>query len=283
MFKLLSREFKKITPNIARKMLEFNTLETQRNLKPKHINYLSEKMRNNEFRTGELAFATNGKGEKILVNGQHQLKACVATNEPFVAMVEEFEYRDPMELSLLYRQFDSHAMRTQPDMVKVEADSLGLDWPLTLANLLVGAIFLKFPMDRAIHRSYKIEQLKYHLDVGNFVVNELFERQPNKYLFLKRVAVIASVLKTWEKHQAMTKTFWFDVRDGENLKKKDPTYKLREFLLTHTTIKGRGSHHYRKADDKEIQVRCIHAWNAFRRGESTLMRFYPDKPIPKVI
>jgi hypothetical protein len=34
--------------------------------------------------------------------------------------------------------------------------------------------------------------------------------------------------------------------------------------------------------DREFYVKCLHAWNAWRRGEETSMPYYPDKPAPAI-
>lgn len=37
----------------------------------------------------------------------------------------------------------------------------------------------------------------------------------------------------------------------------------------------------KRPDIREVYVRCIHAWNAFRRGDATALRYYKNAPLPK--
>jgi hypothetical protein len=263
--------------------LKLNTLPAQRSIKDENLKRLFEKMQGGEFLTGHIAFADNDAGEveRILANGQHQLQACIMAKADFVALVELFYYDSPEALADLFRQFDSHAFRSQPDMVKVEVYARGLDWPSALANLAVGGIAMCKGFLYNHHREERIEQLAYHTEFGEWMVNRMFERKKAKYPWLAKRSIVAAMLTTFETDSDDAAEFWVQVRDGELLMKEDPAFTLRNWLMTVSSPQGRAPR-YKVVSDKEIRVKCIRAWNAFRSGSKpSYFIYYPDKPIPK--
>lgn len=52
--------------------------------------------------------------------------------------------------------------------------------------------------------------------------------------------------------------------------------------MTTGLVAGRGTMSLEVATKKEMHVKCIVAWNAWRTGDITSLRYYADKPIPKV-
>ena len=54
--------------------------------------------------------------------------------------------------------------------------------------------------------------------------------------------------------------FWIKIRDGENLEKGTPTYKLRGELITNYENK------IKKLNYKQIYIKIINSWNAYLKG-----------------
>ncbi len=61
-----------------------------------------------------------------------------------------------------------------------------------------------------------------------------------------------------------------------------PDRKLARYLLTVGVHVGGGTHKIKTASQREVYVKCIHAWNAWRKEESTDMKYYVDKEIPAI-
>jgi hypothetical protein len=273
----------KVTPDIAREWLAYPLMPGQRPLRDQHLKRLYDKMKAGEFITGHIAFADNdlGKTSRVMPNGQHQCHCIIRARVTIPALVQEFYYDSPEALADLFRQFDSHAFRSQADMVRVEVDARGLDWPPSMANLLVGAIAMCKGFLYNCHREDRIEQLAYHTEFGEWVVNRLFERKKSKYPWLAKRSIVAAMLQTYESDLEAAGEFWVQVRDGELMRKDDPAFVLRNWLMSVSSPQSKAPR-YKVASDKEMRVKCIRAWNAFRMGSKpSYFVYYPDKPIPK--
>jgi len=286
MFKKMSTQIITISPEEAGEYLALNTYSAQRKIQAKHVNFLSNKMKCGEFRIGDIAVAHNN-GSRILMNGQHQLSASMTSGVPFEALLETYNCPDAGDLSLLFRQFDNHAMRSLSQMVDAEVAALGLDWKKGVASLLVAALcnlstdgkrFLSSAS--SMTKDERVRMIKYNIPEGNFI-NDIFikSRMTN---FMYRAGVFTAVILTYRVNQDDAYSFWVSVRDGENITKDMPEYKLRMFLLKNASRARRGA--YLSASARELCHRSIIAWNAFRRSTTTTLRYYADaKGLPKVI
>ena len=158
-WKLVSQKIEKVTPDKARKWLAYAEMPGQRPLRDGHLKRLHDKMKAGEFITGHIAFSEDDTGElgRVMPNGQHQCHSCITARVEFPALVQRFYHDSKEALADLFRQFDSHAFRSQADMVRVEIDARELDWPASLANLLVGGIAMcKGGSDRAVAVSHGV-------------------------------------------------------------------------------------------------------------------------------
>lgn len=292
MFTKIKSQKMELTPKIAERLLLLNTFEGQRQLRPWWVSELANRIRDGVFTCGHVAIAiyTNGSGEpeKFQVNGQHQCNGVLVANKSVDVMYEEYDCGTDMEnVSYLYRQFDSHAGRSIDNLVKMELLALKLDWPVRIGQLVVrGASLLKG--QEGAHKNHKIALIKAHIEHGNFVNNILTCCSADEKKFattkhLLRGSVVHAMILTYEKSQKSAKDFWENVRDGEGLKKSQPEYVLREFLKDTSINRGRGATVFknRTCSDHEVTSKCISAWNAYRRGEKTVLKYFASKPIPK--
>ncbi len=96
-----------------------------------------------------------------------------------------------------------------------------------------------------------------------------------------------SFVRTGRKNEEQAMLFWLRVRDGEELRKSMPEYRLRLFLMQvfrgkKVEIRNTG----KKVTEKEILAKSIQAWNAFRNREtmrSGELKYDPNKPIPEAV
>lgn len=282
MFQQTKKELKDLTPHLAEKLLRLNTFEGQRNIRPKHINYLANTIREGLFLIGEIGIALyqNGGDNVVpyLVNGQHQCEAVITANKTVPIVLTEYDCPTLDDVSLLYRQFDSFGGRTLQDIVKMEMMGLGVDWPLRIASLVVTAAAVKEKVTDW-HKTQKISLLRKYIKHGHFLA-ALLDTAALKHM--GKSPVVCAILITWEKCQRDAETFWTDVRDGVNLTKNSPAYILREFLKDSSLAQGRGASVYQKSVTfHEMLYRCIVAWNAYRRGDKLkIIKYYPAKPVP---
>jgi hypothetical protein len=90
MYRLTQSKIEDIAPKRAEQLLKLNNFEGQRPTSNGHIQNLVSAIRSGSFRIGSTAFARktfNGSAE-VLVNGQHQLHACITAGKPIRVLVE---------------------------------------------------------------------------------------------------------------------------------------------------------------------------------------------------
>lgn len=289
MYQLISRKIKEVTPELAEKLLNANFYEGQRNIRDRHVRVLCNAIKNGLFTVGHIAIAKQGwkGGDAMLANGQHQCNAVINSGLPINAVVDEYQCKTPEDFALLYRQFDNNASRSLSDIALPEAKALGIKWSKEIVNRILSGIgFLEKHNSLSLHKNERIECLKKYISEGNSI-NEILScvnSSENKHL--RRSPVIAAMIVTFRKCSADAETFWEEVRDGENLKSSSPTLKLRNYLLSTNTAFGRGVNApslNKAASTREMYCKCIIAWNAYRRGDSTILKYYADKETPKAI
>jgi hypothetical protein len=268
-----------ITEYDAMEFLEQNTYEMQRKLRPYWVDHLDKEMRTGMFLTGYIAIAVllYEGGRRVMVNGQHQCQALMKSGIPVSAIYEEWSCVDLFDLSNLYSRFDGPLVRSVPEILAPEANALGLDWKSRILALVVGAAALGADRKKAGNKILSTERkslLKNNAASGAFVSHIIGNRRiTNKHML--RVPVARAMMDTWNVDKVAALGFWAVVRDGEMIKKGDPVWRLREYLMGIRTACS--------ADHREMYVKCIHAWNASRSGTKTDLRYRPDASIPRLV
>jgi len=87
---------------------------------------------------------------------------------------------------------------------------------------------------------------------------------------IHRSPVCAAMYATFDVSHSHSVGFWSAVRDGAELAIDDPRLKLRNYLLTHSVVAGRGMGTAKtQSVSGEIMYRtCIGHWNAWRDGKT---------------
>lgn len=302
---LIERRNVEVTPDWAAHYLKFNTYEHQRAVRVLHVDELAEKMKDGRFRFGEIAFGILSPGKKsVMVNGQHQCNAIIKSGETVPCILEKYRCLSAMDLADLFRQFE-YLPRSVTDMVKAKAGGLGLEWPVQISSLVVAAATIDHVAKGAkgarkafstsggvkggktfLSKEQKVGLLELYLKEGTFMY-EIMSFVDGKIVpsnknarHLQRAPVAYVMFLTMRKNAQQAATFWVNVRDGENLTKDMPEMRLREFLMSvnsHAT-----PYSYRTVKQHEYIYKCVTAWNAFRKGLSTTLRYSPSKDIPAV-
>jgi hypothetical protein len=99
--------------------------------------------------------------------------------------------------------------------------------------------------------------------------------------FLRRASVMGAIYKSWKKNPELAQEFWTLVRDASHVDPDSPTRWLND-LLKREAARGSDRDRQRSAQwgPRAIFVKCIHAYNAWRRGERTDGKYHPDSPVP---
>lgn len=292
MITVVTKDIQTLTTRFAERLLTYNTFKGQRKLDAEWVGNLTNIIREDLFTVGHIAvvtYANGGKPIDYLVNGQHQCNGVVAANKPVKVVFEKYLCDTMDDVSLLYEQFDNHKTRSLQNLVTMKQDALGIiEWPSKIANLTVtGAAMKEGKFNASKH--VKVSLLPEYLRHGKFLRKLLTDIPSGSWAkecaHLMRGPVVSAIFTTWEKSQSDSERFWIAVRDGEGLKRTEPQHKLRDFLKESNFDRGRGAvgGARRTVNQHEMTSRCITAWNAFRKGQSTDLKYFPGKPIPKAI
>jgi len=300
MIKLETRKMTDLTPEMAKHYLNFNDYETQRPIRPLHVDELAEKMKDGLFRFGEIAFAKLNGGKDYMMNGQHVCHAVVNSGCTAECVVENFKCEDQLDMSRLFRQFEI-LPRSLKDFVRHEATALGVKWPLWVSSVIVTAATIakvdlpsliakpagssttrRKKTKTVLTKEDKVGLLRHYIGGNGNFVNDILTHngkligKPKMSKHLNRGAVVYLMLKTYEKSPGSSIEFWENVRDGEMLRADDAEYVYREFLLT-SNLKSR-SNLSGIVSNHEYICRGSLAWNAFRQGRRTTIPYHANRP-----
>jgi hypothetical protein len=92
-----------------------------------------------------------------------------------------------------------------------------------------------------------------------------------------RQGILAAMYGTYLKDRVRAEEFWKLVRDESSPTPDTPDRKLARYLATVTTRQG--GH----MATREMMVKAIHAWNAWKRKEKSNLNYYKDKEVPKIL
>ena len=285
MYKRIERTTMQVDKYAAMQMLEFNTYECQRPLSQKTIDMLANEIKTGYFLTGHIAMAIlkYKNNYKIMVNGQHQCHSVIEVSIPIEVDYEVYTCFTPMDLSNLYRRFDNHRSRSLSDSLSPEADALNIHWKRRIIRLIVSAAILNENLVSA-PKVAKVDLLQNYKKEGNLLDRLINDGVSCRHIL--RAPVVWAFIKTFQKNEMDAEIFWRDVRDGAKLEKDSPALTLRNYLMSINAGPPRGFEPCaipkKISSTREIYVKCIHGWNAFREGRKTVLKYTPSAPLPKI-
>lgn len=272
MFTIKSTKTAVITPEEARHLLTKNNFSSQRNISKSHVVALRRAIDSGDFHVGSVCIASNGDGKEYLMNGQHQLTAAILASKPITVSLVKAHCPTRSDMSRLFAQFDVGRSRNLTDIVSAEMDAANIKWFWRTGNLVAAAMNILFEKPGQ-SRHEKAENVVKHVKIGNFV-NQFINEQ-TKHLW--KAPIVAAMIRTYWKNKEDAERFWYGVATGEMMKASDARLTLREYLISIKNDRGGGQ------SRKEIIAKCIAAWNAFRSGKRTALKYYADKPIPSLV
>lgn len=283
---LIERRTVELDPDLAKHYLKYNTYESQRPVKEDYVKELAEKILDGRFRIGNVCIASRSDGRDVMMDGQHVCYAVVECKETVPCSLERYGRLSPAGLSMLFRQFENKP-RSLKDMVKAEANALGLPWSIDLTSIIVSAAKLdqrtaadhrkEFGTTYATNKEKGVLLLQRYLKEGYHFASIAPSKTSARHLW--RATVVYSIFQTYRKDEEESFLFWEEVKTGERLTKDMPQMLLREFLIN---VNGPTSaYKYRKASNHEFIYRCISAWNAYRANKRLhCLTYRPESDIP---
>lgn len=278
-----------LTAALSKRYATMEPVPRERPLSSKRLRDLTSDVKAKKTIVFQWAAAQVGK-KLYRVNGQHTSHLFYAQpkliNTGLRVNVTVYECKDMEEVAELYSKFDSGvSSRNAGDVNRVYAGTLEslMDMPTWLVNLCTtGLAYAKWGekyMGR--RREERAELLTKNEDFILFM-QELSKTQGSGgFKTMKKGAVVAAVYETYHVSEDISRQFWTAVRDATGPTPDVPDRQLNSFLLTAGLNAGSPLAAYKtSASRREIYVKCITAWNAFRQGEVTRLRYSPTKPLP---
>jgi hypothetical protein len=229
-------------------------------------------------------------GQEYRVNGHHT-STLLARLDPipeFYAVIESYEADTLDDVAKLWATFDSRiCVRTNSDIngsFAATVDELK-EFPTRFINLIVTALSFHKWGDQygATPAPERAELILDSVEFALWVSSVLGHRDGKSVRFLYRGPVVAAMYATWLKSHKAATDFWCAVRDETGDNPNRPDRRLAKWLGQMNVDSGQGAasaRRARRAKQREFYVKCLHAWNAWRRGETTDLKYYPSAKVP---
>lgn len=283
----------KVTPALIRRFAEMEPCPKDRPKKPPILAVVRKALEAGTFRTCEWASATcQETGREYRVNGKHTssvMADMIGRLPDLFVVVSKFDCPTLQDLADLYATFDVRtSTRTtgdinriyaasHPDLAALPAKVINTAVTGMAQNLWECSYATRPPEERALLM----------LEHTNFVLfAHAIWREPEKENsdHLVRGPVAAAMARTFFKCPKAANVFWRLVRDANTGDPRSPDRVLHKYLTTHSVSMGHGIKSRKSAAAaREIFVKCIHGWNAWRRGESTSLKYHPDAKTPAAL
>jgi hypothetical protein len=225
------------------------------------------------------------------VNGHHT-SVLISGMEPFpefYVTLESYRADTLADVARLYETFDNRlSMRTTTDINNAFASTIPEynDLPRSMFSTIVSGVgfamweegyWRKSVAERA---EILVDEVEFTVWVCGMICGEGYRNARH----LDRAPVIAAMYMTWKKSHRDATTFWSAVRDETGLRPSLPDRVLAKYLIT-TNVDSRGkiTKSTTKADRRTFYVKCLHAWNAWRRSQPTDLKYHADAKIPSVV
>ena len=292
----------KVTAKLANEFATMDSAHTDRPLSERRLGVYRSVLKAAGFRPVTWAKAWCKETEQFYrVNGKHTstLFASVDLRESpqdVFVVVEEYECDTLEDVARLYATFDSQTqVRNQTDINRSFAATIPelKEFDTRIINLLVGGlVYADFPTatggstDVSGFPKTPAERAEYLFDNVEFCVwakDILLER--GKCPHLHRVPVVGAMVGCWRKAKKDAETFWTAVREETGEKPDLPDRKLAKFLSTMASNNGThaGVPRRFRITAKEFFCKSIKAWNAWRKKESTDLKYFADAKLPSIV
>lgn len=289
------------TPNLCRELLNHNTFQGQRPLSMEHVEKLGQRMVNGKFNAGLVALVhyrdENGEKTTELINGQHQLNACLEFDTLFEGMLVEHtaeESDTPEDIANVFAQYDDGRTRTKAHVAWYYGCRAGMgDWSNKAVTLFSSAFAwlaggARQSSGSSLSKEDAGQLLAKNKEACIFMHNLLYgedsHRKPipaAKVRHLERAPVIAAIAETWKKNAEDAEIFWTSVRDGDMLKHNDPAFMLRDHLMN-SSLHVTRTKAKKSVDSRELYAKCLMAWNAYRTARITHLRYTHKFDLPAI-
>jgi hypothetical protein len=288
----------KVTQSLAVKFRDMDPVPNDRPLNPKRVEAYRKMLAAGLFRPVQWATAHCHETQGTYrVNGKHTSSLFSEYDrlpQPIHATIEHYHCEDLDDLARLYATFDSRTqVRTTNDINRAFAaiDEDLAQVPTKIINLCVTAIAYCKHGD-TYHKVPAAERAECLLEDQNKAFVQwahaiLGNRSNEATRLLWRSPTVAAMYACYQKSKRDAGEFWLAVRDGTGASPKTPDRILNRFLLSRAVNAGSAAAARRKrnalSSPREMYVKCLHAWNAWRRDTTTDLKYHAQAKIPAAV
>jgi hypothetical protein len=286
----------KVTQALAIKFRDMDPVPNDRKFNQRRLEAYRKMLAAGLFRPVQWATAfCNETAGTYRANGKHTstlLAEYEESPQPMYAVIEHYHCDRLEDLAKLYATFDSRAqVRTTNDINRafaaIDPDLAHL--PSKFVNLCVTAVAYSSLGERYANTP-AAERAEVLLDdyVKLFVEwsHEVLGSRNENTRHIWRASVLAAMYATFQKSRKASHEFWLAVRDGTGQTPKTPDRVLNKYLLSRTVeLRGGGLRASKTAvaSPREMYVKCLHAWNAWRRDTNTDLKYHAQGKIPAAV
>lgn len=291
----------KATHALAKRFHEMDAAPSDRPVKPRIIESIRRCVEEGTFRTCEWASVYCKETKKeYRVNGKHTSTVLSGMNgqspHPNVVL-SRFECDKVEDVARLYSTFDTRlSVRSTGDINRIYAAS-NPELAHIRSGIITACVYgMSYAMWGEAYQS-KLADERAELLLTNVEFVKFVDRLtdvPGRrgkvargFDHIKRGPVFAVMFRTFEKSKSDSKKFWEEVRDETGADPEMPTRVLAKWLrgVSVRGTNGRGLLGKVKKDTtlpRDMFVKCIHAWNAWRTNSATDLKYYPKADIPDI-
>lgn len=285
----------KVTQALAVKFRDMEPVPHDRPLNPKRVEAYRKMLLAGLFRPVQWATAHCHETQcTYRLNGKHTSNLFAEYEhlpQEIHATVEHWHCDDLDDVARLYATYDSRTqVRTTNDINRAFAavDPELAELPSKLITICVTGIAY-YKHGDAYTNSPAAERAECLLDDSNKVfiewLHSVVQSKNETTHHLWRSPVVSAMYASFQKSRKAANEFWLAVRDGTGSTPKKPDRVLRDFLLTRS-VNNRasvGASSKRICPPREMYVKCLHGWNAWRRDTTTDLKYHAQAKIPAAV
>lgn len=284
-----------VTKELAQEFVEMERLPHDRPAGRKRLAEIRRIFDEGEFRTTEWASCYVAETNKTYrVNGKHTsivMSERLDDLDGITIVLTRYSVETLDEAAQLYASFDpAISAKSASATNQVYAGSIPAlnDARPVVINNVIGGIAYYLWEDGWRERSQR-ERAALLKDNAGFAVwyHGLIGTQTRKYLHVNRVPVVAAMYATYRVDREFADLFWREVMDGIGGQPDSPVRRLHLFLQTHnlhstsTTANRQGG--AKGTSRHAMMCKCVTAWNAWRLGKPTKLKYFRTQKTPKAV
>lgn len=298
--KMIEQKLVPMSRKLTEEIASMEPVPGDRDEKGWRVDHVAEKMKAGMWHGCKWVVLKTPDGKRYRINGKHTSQAALRLwNDGHAGVMDDkarVEYQlwegSLSEAPQLYLQFDAPESSRRPgDYIKCEiASSNGRYGSVSNRAVSVSVAALCFQTEgrsRRLTNDDRIRLLRANMPLVQFVEDTLGSKAWRSLGWLARAPVVAAMHATRTKHAIDAAEFWSVVRDGEGMNNTDPRKRVRDYLMTARQGGGGGHNRVgvgsRTVSSRELYVKCIRAWNAWREGKTTDLKYYQRADAPEAV